>query len=119
MLKLIFIGCALLLGLSGCAEIRASFCTSNAAYSSGVNDAHSGRSMDRNYASICTVDQASLNRHYRRGYQFGLRHQPRHVDIHINNRTHIDHYHHHHHRHGHPGSTDGQGNDPFAIFHNP
>ena len=67
--------CLLITVLSGCAAIREATCTTNAGYSQGINDARKGQDMDSNYASICQVNQAPINRAYRRGYTVGLRYR--------------------------------------------
>ncbi len=64
----IFMAIILLL-INGCAAIKASSCTTNAAYSTGVNDARNQHNMSTNYASICDSNNDAINTAYREGYQ--------------------------------------------------
>ncbi len=77
------------MALSSCAELAQwqidNTCSSNIAYTTGVNDGKSSADMKTNYASVCPTHQAVYNAEYQKGYQFGLRQYSRKTDITINN----------------------------------
>ncbi len=75
-----FVGLVLLLlaslwgsGMASAAQPQ--YCHLDAAYAAGMNDGRHNRDMLEDYAKGCVKHQHKLNKRYRQGYQFGLRHQ--------------------------------------------
>ncbi|ALA25543.1 hypothetical protein AVI51_05510 [Piscirickettsia salmonis] len=89
-LKLLISVSVILAGLllTGCAQMMQAWvaqnCTTDAAYSQGLNAARHGEDMKMSYAAGCPANQSQLNAAYRQGYQYQLSNQPAEVNININ-----------------------------------
>ncbi len=70
--------------LSGCAQMHSFFgydyCSTYAAYNTGVSDGRSG-TMQSNYAASCSANHANINQSYMQGYAHGAQDQPQNIII--------------------------------------
>ena len=87
-MKKLFGLCFVALLLSGCAQMHSMFgykyCSTYAAYNTGVGDGRAG-SLQSNYAASCQTDKTKINNSYMQGYYYGV--QNRSDDVTVSPRT--------------------------------